>query len=200
MVIPAGLTEHFVYNVRTLERIGVSAVIIEDKTGLKQNSLFGTTVKQTQDSVENFCAKIAAGKEALRSKEFMVIARCESLIAGQGEDDAIVRCRAYCGAGADGIMIHSKAKTADEVLSFVRRFRDEVSTDKPVVVVPSTYAQITEDELSKAGVNVVIYANHLLRAAYPAMRRTAQRILECGRAQEASAELCMPIKEIISLI
>ncbi len=195
-----GLTEHFVYNVRTLERIGVSAVIIEDKTGLKQNSLFGTTVKQTQESVENFCAKIAAGKEALRSKEFMVIARCESLIAGKGEDDAIMRCRAYCGAGADGIMIHSKAKTPDEIFSFVRRFRAEVSADKPIVVVPSTYAQVTEQELADVGVNVVIYANHLLRAAYPAMRRTAERILECGRAQEASAEFCMPIKEIISLI
>lgn len=195
-----GLTEHFVYNVQTLERIGVSAVIIEDKTGLKQNSLFGTTVKQTQDSIENFSAKIAAGKEALRTKDFMIIARCESLIAGQGEDDAIARCRAYCEAGADGIMIHSKAKTPDEVLSFVRRFRSEVSADKPIVVVPSTYAQITEDELTKAGINVVIYANHLLRAAYPAMRRTAERILECGRAYEASAEFCMPIKEVISLI
>ncbi len=195
-----GLTEHFVYNVQTLERIGVSAVIIEDKTGLKQNSLFGTTVKQTQDSTENFSAKIAAGKEALRTKDFMIIARCESLIAGQGEDDAIARCRAYCEAGADGIMIHSKAKTPDEVLSFVRRFRSEVSADKPIVVVPSTYAQITEDELTKAGINVVIYANHLLRAAYPAMRRTAERILECGRAYEASAEFCMPIKEVISLI
>lgn len=195
-----GLTEHFVYNVQTLERIGVSAVIIEDKTGLKQNSLFGTTVKQTQDSIENFSAKIAAGKEALRTKDFMIIARCESLIAGQGEDDAILRCRAYCEAGADGIMIHSKAKTPDEVLSFVRRFRSEVSADKPIVVVPSTYAQITEDELTKAGINVVIYANHLLRAAYPAMRRTAERILECGRAYEASAEFCMPIKEVISLI
>ena len=130
----------------------------------------------------------------------MVIARCESLIAGKGEEDAIARCRAYCEAGADGIMIHSKAKAPDEIFSFVRRFRAEVSADKPIVVVPSTYAQVTEKELADAGVNVVIYANHLLRAAYPAMRRTAERILECGRAQEASAEFCMPIKEIISLI
>ena len=130
----------------------------------------------------------------------MIIARCESLISGAGEDDAINRCRAYIEAGADGIMIHSKAKTPDEIVSFVKRFRAEVSADKPIVVVPSTYAQVTESELAAIGVNIVIYANQLLRAAYPAMRKCAERILECGRAQEASAELCMPIKEIISLI
>ena len=195
-----GLPEHFAFLVRSLERLGVSAVIIEDKVGLKQNSLFEVGNVQSQATVEDQCHKIKVGKQAQVTDEFMVIARCESLIAGKGEDDAIVRCRAYCGAGADGIMIHSKAKTPDEIFSFVRRFRAEVSADKPIVVVPSTYAQVTEQELADAGVNVVIYANHLLRAAYPAMRRTAERILECGRAQEASAEFCMPIKEIISLI
>ena len=195
-----GLPEHFAFLVRSLERLGVSAVIIEDKVGLKQNSLFEVGNVQSQATVEDQCHKIKVGKQAQVTDEFMVIARCESLIAGKGEDDAILRCRAYCGAGADGIMIHSKAKTPDEIFSFVRRFRAEVSADKPIVVVPSTYAQVTEKELADAGVNVVIYANHLLRAAYPAMRRTAERILECGRAQEASAEFCMPIKEIISLI
>ena len=195
-----GLPEHFAFLVRSLERLGVSAVIIEDKVGLKQNSLFEVGNIQSQATVGDQCHKIKVGKQAQVTDEFMVIARCESLIAGKGEDDAIMRCRAYCGAGADGIMIHSKAKTPDEIFSFVRRFRAEVSADKPIVVVPSTYAQVTEKELADAGVNVVIYANHLLRAAYPAMRRTAERILECGRAQEASAEFCMPIKEIISLI
>lgn len=195
-----GLPEHFAFLVRSLERLGVSAVIIEDKVGLKQNSLFEVGNVQRQATVEDQCHKIRVGKQAQVTDEFMVIARCESLIAGQGEDDAITRCRAYCEAGADGIMIHSKAKTPDEIFSFVRRFRAEVSADKPVVVVPSTYAQVTERELADAGVNVVIYANHLLRAAYPAMRRTAERILECSRAYEASAEFCMPIKEIISLI
>ena len=195
-----GLPEHFAFLVRSLERLGVSAVIIEDKVGLKQNSLFEVGNVQSQATVEDQCHKIKVGKQAQVTDEFMVIARCESLIAGKGEDDAIMRCSAYCGAGADGIMIHSKAKTPDEIFSFVRRFRAEVSADKPIVVVPSTYAQVTEKELADAGVNVVIYANHLLRAAYPAMRRTAERILECGRAQEASAEFCMPIKEIISLI
>ena len=195
-----GLPEHFAFLVRSLERLGVSAVIIEDKVGLKQNSLFEVGNIQSQATVGDQCHKIKVGKQAQVTDEFMVIARCESLIAGKGEDDAILRCRAYCEAGADGVMIHSKAKTPDEIFSFVRRFRTEVSADKPIVVVPSTYAQVTEQELADAGVNVVIYANHLLRAAYPAMRRTAERILECGRAQEASAEFCMPIKEIISLI
>ena len=195
-----GLPEHFIYLVRSLERLGVSAVIIEDKKGLKQNSLLEQGNVQPQASVKDFCQKIQAGKHAQVTDEFMIIARCESLITGMGEDDAIARCRAYCGAGADGIMIHSKAKTPDEVLSFVKRFRVEVSADKPIVVVPSTYAQITESQLSAAGVNVVIYANHLLRAAYPAMKAVAERILGCGRGLEASDELCMPIREIIKLI
>ena len=195
-----GLPEHFTFLVRSLERLGVSAVIIEDKIGLKQNSLFETGNVQQQASIEDQCHKIKVGKQAQITDDFMIIARCESLIAGKGEDDAIARCRAYCEAGADGIMIHSKAKTPDEIVSFVKRFRAEVSTDKPIVVVPSTCSQVTEDELAKIGVNIVIYANQLLRAAYPAMKSCAERILACGRAQEASAEFCMPIKDIISLI
>ena len=195
-----GLPEHFVFLVRSLERLGVSAVIIEDKVGLKQNSLFETGNVQKQASVEDQCHKIKVGKQAQITEDFMIIARCESLITGAGEDDAIARCRAYCEAGADGIMIHSKSKTSDEIVSFVRRFRAEVSADKPIAVVPSTYAQVTEPELASIGVNIVIYANQLLRAAYPAMKSCAERILSCERAQEASDELCMPIKEIISLI
>lgn len=195
-----GLPEHFIYLVRSLERLGVSAVIIEDKKGLKQNSLLEQGNIQPQASVEDFCQKIQAGKHAQVTDEFMIIARCESLITGCGEDDAIDRCRAYCGAGADGIMIHSKSKTPDEVFSFVKRFRAEVSADKPIVVVPTTYAQISEVELAQVGVNAVIYANHLLRAAYPAMRSCAERILLCGRAYEAASEFCMPISEIVSLI
>lgn len=195
-----GLPEHFTFLVRSLERLGVSAVIIEDKIGLKQNSLFETGNVQQQATIKDQCHKIKVGKQAQITEDFMIIARCESLIAGKGEDDAITRCKAYCEAGADGIMIHSKAKTPDEIISFVRRFRAEVSADKPIVVVPSTYAQVTEDELAKIGVNIVIYANQLLRASYPAMKACAERILSCQRAQEASAEFCMPIKEIISLI
>lgn len=195
-----GLPEHFTFLVRSLERLGVSAVIIEDKVGLKQNSLLEQGNVQQQASIEEQCHKIRMGKQAQVTDDFMIIARCESLIAGKGEDDAIIRCRAYCEAGADGIMIHSKAKTPDEIISFVKRFRAEVSADKPIAVVPSTYAQVTEDELAKIGVNIVIYANQLLRAAYPAMKACAERILACRRAQEASTEFCMPIKEIISLI
>jgi len=195
-----GLPEHFAFLVRTLERLGVSAVIIEDKVGLKQNSLFETGNTQQQASIEDQCHKIKVGKRAQITEDFMIIARCESLIAGKDEDDAIARCKAYCGAGADGIMIHSKSKTPDEIVSFVKRFRAEVSADKPIVVVPSTYSQVSEKELAEIGVNVVIYANQLLRAAYPAMKACAERILTCQRAQEASSELCMPIREIIALI
>ena len=195
-----GLPEHFIYLVRSLERLGVSAVIIEDKQGLKQNSLLEQGNVQPQASIEDFCQKIQAGKHAQVTDEFMIIARCESLITGKGEDDAIARCRAYCEAGADGVMIHSKAKDPDEVLSFVKRFRVEVSADKPLVVVPSTYAQVTEDVLSGAGVNVVIYANHLLRAAYPAMKRCAEDILRNERAMEASQNHCMSIKDIVEMI
>ena len=195
-----GLPEHFVFLVRSLERLGVSAVIIEDKVGLKQNSLMESGNHQAQAAVQDFCHKIKVGKQAQVTDEFMIIARCESLITGAGEDDAIARCRAYIDAGADGIMIHSKSNTPDEVESFVKRFRAEVSVDKPIVVVPSTYNQVSEQELAAIGVNIVIYANQLLRAAYPAMRKCAERILECERAQEACVELCMPIKEIISLI
>ena len=195
-----GLPEHFTFLVRSLERLGVSAVIIEDKIGLKQNSLLEQGNVQRQATIEDQCHKIKVGKQAQVTDDFMIIARCESLIAGKGEDDAIARCKAYCEAGADGVMIHSKAKSPDEIVSFAKRFRAEVSADKPVVVVPSTYAQVTETELAAIGVNVVIYANQLLRAAYPAMKTCAERILACERAQEASAEFCMPIREILSLI
>ena len=195
-----GLPEHFVFLVRSLERLGVSAVIIEDKVGLKQNSLFETGNVQKQATIEDQCHKIKVGKQAQVTDDFMIFARCESLITGAGEDDAINRCRAYIEAGADGIMIHSKAKTPDEIKSFVKRFRGEVSADKPIVVVPSTYPQVTESELAGIGTNVVIYANQLLRAAYPAMKSCAECILSCGRSLEASDELCTPINDIISLI
>ena len=193
-----GLTEHFVYNVRTLERIGVSAVIIEDKTGLKKNSLFGTEVEQTQDTIENFCAKIAAGKDALRTKEFMIIARCESLILEQGMDNALTRCHAYVKAGADGIMIHSRRKDPAEILEFCDRFRG-VDEETPIVVVPTSFNSVTEAELAAHGVNICIYANQLTRAAFPAMQSVAQDLLKYHRAQEVDSRL-MPFKKIITLI
>lgn len=193
-----GLTEHFVYNVRTLERIGVSAVIIEDKTGLKKNSLFGTEVEQTQDTIENFCAKISAGKDALRTKEFMIIARCESLILERGMDDALKRCRAYVKAGADGIMIHSRKKDPAEILEFCDKFRTE-DKSTPIVVVPTSFNAITERELAEHGINIVIYANQLTRAAFPAMQSVAEDLLRHHRALEVDARL-LPFKKIISLI
>lgn len=193
-----GLTEHFVYNVRTLERIGVSAVIIEDKCGLKKNSLFGTEVKQTQDTIENFCAKLSAGKDALRTKEFMIIARCESLILEQGMEDALARCHAYVKAGADGIMIHSRKKDPAEILEFCDKFRAEDPTT-PIVVVPTSFNSITEAELAAHGVNICIYANQLTRAAFPAMQSVARDLLRYHRAQEVDSRL-MPFKKIITLI
>ena len=193
-----GLVEHFVYNVRTLERMGVSAVIIEDKTGLKKNSLFGTEVEQTQDSIENFCEKIRAGKQALRTEEFMIIARIESLILERGMEDALKRAFAYVGAGADGIMIHSRKKSPDEILEFCRLFREK-DAKTPIVVVPTSFNSITEEELAAAGVNIVIYANQLTRSAFPAMQSTAVEILKNHRALEVDSRL-MPFKDIIRLI
>lgn len=193
-----GLVEHFVYNVRTLERMGVSAVIIEDKTGLKKNSLFGTEVEQTQDSIENFCEKIRMGKKALRTEEFMIIARIESLILERGMGDALNRARAYVEAGADGIMIHSRKKSPDEILEFCHKFREE-DQKTPIVVVPTSFNSITEEELAAAGVNIVIYANQLTRSAFPAMQGTAVEILKNHRALEVDSKL-MPFKDIIRLI
>lgn len=194
-----GKTEHFVFTVRTLERLGVSAVIIEDKVGLKQNSLFGTDAVQTQDSIEGFCSKIQAGKEAQVTRDFMIIARIESLIAGKPVEDALERAFAYVAAGADGIMIHSKNKDGMDIKEFCQRFREK-DNHTPIVAVPTTYAQFTEEELASWGINIVIYANHMLRSAYPAMVKCAERILETTRCQEASEEYCMPIKQILNLI
>ena len=193
-----GLVEHFVYNVRTLERMGVSAVIIEDKVGLKKNSLFGTEVEQTQDTIDNFCEKIKAGKRALRTKEFMIIARIESLILEKGMADALTRARAYVDAGADGIMIHSRKKNADEIFAFCDAFRAE-DKETPIVVVPTTYSDTYESELKAHGINIVIYANQLTRSAFPAMEHTAKTILANHRAREAEEQL-IPFKEIITLI
>ena len=193
-----GIAEHFVYMVRTLERLGVSAVIIEDKKGLKKNSLFGTDVVQIQDNIDDFANKVSAGKRAQVTDDFMIIARIESLILKAGMDDALARARAYIAAGADGIMIHSKRTTADEVLTFCKEY-EKFDDRVPLVVVPSTYAQTTEDELAEAGVRIVIYANQLLRSAYPAMVEVAKSILLHSRAAEAE-EHCMLIKDIINLI
>lgn len=193
-----GLIEHFVYNVRTLERMGVSAVIIEDKTGLKKNSLFGTEVLQTQDSTENFCEKIKAGKKAQRTEDFMIIARIESLILEKGMEDALQRAYAYIQAGADGIMIHSRKKEADEIFEFCDKFRKK-DTQTPIVVVPTSFHTVTEQELQAHGVNIVIYANQLTRSAFPAMQKTAVDLLTYHRAKEAE-ERMMSIKDIITLI
>lgn len=193
-----GQVEHFVYNVQTLERMGISAIIIEDKKGLKKNSLFGTDAGQQQDTVEGFCEKIAAGKNAQKTRDFMIIARCESLILGMGQEDALRRCHAYVKAGADGIMIHSCQKDPAEVYAFCDAFRKE-DPATPIIVVPTTYNSATEEDMAAHGINVVIHANHLIRSAFPAMQETAKTILRHGRSKEADP-LCMSIKEILTLL
>lgn len=193
-----GLTEHFVYTVRSLERMGVSMVIIEDKTGLKKNSLFGTEVQQTQDTIENFCAKIAAGKKAQKTSDFMICARIESLILERGMEDALTRAFAFANAGADAIMIHSRKKDPSEIFEFVEKFREKDAAT-PIVVVPTSFNSVTEAEFKARGVNIVIYANQLTRTGFPAMQQAARTILENGRAKECD-EMCMSIKDIITLI
>ncbi len=193
-----GLTEHFVFTVRTLERNGISAVIIEDKVGLKKNSLFGTDVEQNLATIPEFCEKISAGKKAQVTKDFMIIARLESLIAGLPVSDALERAFAYVKAGADGVMIHSKEKSGDDIKEFCEKFRMEYK-NVPIVLVPTTYNQFTENELRAWGANIVIYANHMLRASYPAMVKVAETILVNERSKEADS-LCMPIKQILELI
>lgn len=193
-----GLAEHFVYTVRSLERMGVSMVIIEDKTGLKKNSLFGNEVVQIQDSIEHFSEKIAMGKKAQRTKDFMICARIESLILEQGMDDALRRAHAYVKAGADAIMIHSRKKSPNEILEFLTEFRKD-NTHTPVVVVPTSFNSITEEELKESGANIVIYANQLTRSIVPVMKDVAESILKNHRAKECD-EKCMPFSEIIRLI
>ena len=192
-----GKPEHFTYTVQNLERLGVSAVVIEDKKGLKKNSLFGTDVKQEQDSIENFCEKIKVGINSKQTDEFMVISRIESLILGKGIEDALLRGRSYADSGANGVLIHSKDDSEELVFQFVENFKKDF--DVPVIVVPTTYNHVTLDEFKKLGVDIVIYANHLLRSAYPAMLNTAEEILKFGRTQELEKKL-MSVKEVINFI
>ena len=193
-----GFIEHFSFTVRSLERMGVSAVVIEDKVGFKRNSLFEVNNDQNQDSIEGFCEKIKIGKKSQLTRDFMIIARIESLILNQGMEDALKRAKAYLKAGADGILIHSKMKSPEEIIAFARAYR-AFAKGLPLVVVPTTYNSITESQLKNAGIKIVIYANHLIRSAYPAMIKTAELILENERSFEAD-KLCLPIKEILNLI
>ena len=193
-----GKTEHFAYTVRSLERLGVSMVIIEDKTGLKKNSLFGTEVVQTQDTIEHFSNKIRVGKKAQRTKDFMICARIESLILEKGMDDALKRAYAFVDAGADAIMIHSRKKDPSEIKEFISLFRNNDKTT-PIVLVPTSFNSVTEEEWKELGANIIIYANQLMRAEVPAMQKAAETILEHHRAEECD-EFLMPFKEIIRLI
>jgi phosphoenolpyruvate phosphomutase len=193
-----GLAEHFVYHVRTLERLGVSAAVIEDKVGRKRNSLLGSQQGQAQADKVAFAEKIRAGKQAQVTDDFMIVARIESLVLERGVKDALERAHCYADAGADAILIHSKAEDPSELFAFC----DEYARDAgalPLIVVPTAYPQVSESRLLDAGVRIVIYANHLLRSAYPAMVRAAESILSQQRALEAEAE-CMSIAEILGLV
>jgi phosphoenolpyruvate mutase len=192
-----GREEHFPYMVRSLERLGVSAVIIEDKVGNKRNSLFGMNVKQTQALPEDFAKKILVGKQCQVTEDFLIFARIESLVAGAGMEDALIRAEKYTNAGADGIMIHSANKAPDEIFEFAQKYKKDIS-DKPLVAVPSSYCQVTEEELEIHGVNVVIYANHLLRSAIPSMIKTAESILQHGTSSYIDPEI-MSINDILKL-
>ena len=193
-----GKIEHFELSVKSLERLGVSAVVIEDKTGLKKNSLFGNEVDQTQDTIENFCEKIRAGKRSQITDSFMIVARIESLILESGMEDALLRAKSYINAGADGIMIHSRNSEPDEIKEFMKKFRKDDKVT-PVVVVPTSFNKVSMDEFEKMGVNIVISANHMLRAAYPAMLRVAESILKNGRTFEAEKD-CMSISDILHFV
>ena len=193
-----GLPEHFSFTVKNLERAGVSAVVIEDKTGLKRNSLHGNDVYQKQDDIENFSNKISIGKDSTNSDDFMIIARIESLILQKGLDDALKRANAYIDSNADGILIHSRSETPNEVFEFCREYK-KFNKKKPLVVVPTSYNQVYESDLADEGVSIIIYANHLLRAAYPSMVKTAESILLNKRSLESDESL-ISIKEILNLI
>ena len=193
-----GKVEHFEMRIKSAERLGISALIIEDKKGLKKNSLLKDTSRQTQEEKIKFSEKISVGKKAQISDDFMIIARIESFILGKGLNDAISRAHSYIEAGADGIMIHSKSKNPKEVIAFSKVFRKSYKKI-PLVSVPSSYNQISEKTLYENGFNIVIYANHMLRASYPAMQHVAKTILEKNRSKEADKKL-LSIKEILNLI
>lgn len=194
-----GRAEHFISHVKTLERMGVSAVVIEDKKGLKQNSLLGNSVEHVLEDKDVFAEKIKLGKKALSTTDFMIFARVESFIAGNDLEDAIGRAKAYVQAGADGIMIHSYKVHGEEVIAFLKEFK-AMYPDIYTMVVPTTYSGVTEGQLKECGANIVIYANHLLRSAYPVMVKTAEKILQDESCHAVSEEYCMPMKEIFEVI
>lgn len=194
-----GKIEHFVQHIKTLERIGVSAIIIEDKKGLKQNSLYGNKVEQQLEEKEIFAEKIRQGKRVIQTADFMIFARIESFIADMGIDDAMQRVEEYINAGADGIMIHSYKNDGAEIVEFLTKVKQKFPKII-LIVVPTTYSQFKEKELNGYGANIIIYANHLLRSAYSAMLKTAKKILKDERSFEASQEYCSSMKEILEIV
>ena len=192
-----GKTEHFIYNIRTLERLGVSAVIVEDKKGLKHNSLLENS-EQTLEDKEIFAEKIRQGKSSLQSDDFMIIARLESFIAGKDINDALDRAEAYINAGADGIMIHSKKEDGKEILDFIAEFKNRY-TNIPLVLVPTTYNHFKDTQLFNLGADIVIYANQLLRSSYKIMNIVAEKILQDESSEGVSKNYCASLEEILQI-
>lgn len=193
-----GLVEHFEFTIKSLERVGVSAVVITDRTGVKNNSISEYDIKQNQNSIENFTDKISRGKKAQLSEEFMIITKIDSLILESGVEDALLRASKYINAGADGIMIHSSRKEPDEIIEFITKFRAK-DQNSPVLIVPNSFYSLTLEEYAEMGFNVVISSSHMLRSSYPAMLKVAKSILENGRSLEAET-YCVPIEKILKII
>jgi phosphoenolpyruvate mutase len=193
-----GQIEHLPNIVKKLERAGVSALIMEDKVGLKKNSLFSDQKNVKQDSIKSFCKKIIKAKNSTLSDDFFVISRIESLILGKSVNDALKRAIAYSKAGTDCIMIHSKEKNPKQIFEFSQRFL-KTKFARPLVAVPSTYSKTYERELIKNGFSIVIYANHLLRSSYFSMVNTAKQILKNKRSFETEKSIT-PLSKILELI
>ena len=191
-----GQLEHFSYWVQKLENVGISAIIIEDKAFPKKNSL-DSSAKHILEDVDIFAKKIKYGVAAKRNKDFMIIARLESLIAKHSMQHALLRAEAFIDAGADGIMIHSKSKVGtDEIIDFAKRFRK--MSELPLVCVPTTYNDIFDKELEKIGFNIVIHANHLLRASLKAMKGAASQIEKEGRSININKRIAS-VKDIFQI-
>jgi len=194
-----GSAAQFEYLVRKLGRLGVSGIIIEDKMFPKRNSL-DKDAKQILEDPEVFSQKIQRGQEVKLGEDFFIIARIESLIAGRSLNDAVSRARQYIIAGADGIMIHSKKDTPNDILSFASEYEKiciELKRRPILVCVPTTYNLITDKELHDHGFNVIIHANQMLRAAHKSMKKVSEVMLRNDRGFEAEA-LCSPVSEVFS--
>lgn len=179
--------------VRKLEQISIAGMCLEDKLFPKTNSFINSEQQPLAD-IEEFAAKIKAAKDTQQDPDFCVVARVESLIAGWELDEALKRAEAYHLAGADAILMHSKLKTADQILAFLREWQNRC----PVVIVPTTYYNTPTSAYEEANVSLVIWANHLLRASIKAMQQTAAQIYQERTISTIEGQV-VTVKEIFRL-